>query len=444
MSFFSKKEYFVHFLGDVFFFVFSLWLALFLRHLTLPTNEFFWEHLIPFSFLFVLWILVFYVSGLYDKQTMISRKKLPSMIINAQIVNGIISVFFFYLSPYFGITPKTNLFLCLLFSSVLIIFWRLIIVRLLRFGRKQSVIVLVTSSELEEIAQELKENRKYNFDKVEIIDLREKKHEEIAQEVEKRINQKTSLILLDFQNEKTQLLISGFYGLIFSGIAFIDAQKAYEELFDKVPLSIVRKHWFLKNFYSQKTTYDSIKRLIDFVSALFLFFLSLIFYPFVFLGIKIEDNGPVFIVQTRIGHKGEKIKIVKFRSMKTNDAGVWVEEQDERITKFGGLIRKTRIDELPQLWNVIKGDISLIGPRPDIIGLRDKLEKEITYYKIRDLVRPGLSGWAQIKQENPPQSVKETKERLMYDLYYIKNRSLALDLKIALRTIQILASRAGI
>ncbi len=129
--------------------------------------------------------------------------------------------------------------------------------------------------------------------------------------------------------------------------------------------------------------------------------------------------------------------------MKSSDEGVWVKKKDERITRVGYFLRKSRIDELPQLWNVAKGDLSLIGPRPDIFGLRSKLEKEISYYNTRDLVRPGLSGWAQIKQEKPPQSIKETRERLMYDFYYIKNRSIILDLRIYLRTIQILVSIVG-
>lgn len=130
--------------------------------------------------------------------------------------------------------------------------------------------------------------------------------------------------------------------------------------------------------------------------------------------------------------------------MKVNDKGAWVEKEDDRITRVGRILRKTRLDELPQLYNVFKGDISLIGPRPDICGLKERLEKEIPYYNIRTVVRPGLSGWAQVSQDTPPQSVEETKERLMYDLYYIKNRSLVLDLKISLRTLGILASRTGV
>ncbi len=440
----GKKEYFSYFLGDIFFFIFSLWLALSLRHFSLPSREFFLTHLTPFSLLFIAWIFVFFAAGLYDKQTAILRKKLPLRIINAQIANGIIAVFFFYLSPYFAIAPKTNLLLYLLVSSVLIIFWRLIVIRFFRFSRKQSALVLLSGLELKEIAEELENNEKYNIDNLFTIDIDEKKGMVLEEEIKKEIKKGLSLIIADFENDKIKRLVPNFYDFLFSGIIFIDAQKIYEELFDKIPISMVEEHWFLKNFYFQKSAYDLIKRFMDIVIAFPLAVASLIFYPFVFLAIKIDDGGSFFIVQERIGQRGDVIKIVKFRSMKKNDNGVWVEKKDERITKAGKFLRKTRIDELPQLWNVLKGDVSLIGPRPDISGLRGKLEKEIPYYNTRDLVRPGLSGWAQIKQDSPPQSIEETKERLMYDFYYIKNRSLALDFGIALRTIQILLSRAGI
>ncbi len=433
----NKKEYFIYFLGDVFFFVSSLWLALTIRHFSLPTTEFFILHLIPFSFLFLVWVFVFYVIGLYDKQTVVSRKKLPNKIINAQLVNGIIAVFFFYLSPYFEITPKTNLFLYLIVSLLLIFLWRLIAMRLFRLSRKQSVVVLSTGPELQEIAQELKNNDKYNIQDVFLINVD-------RDEIQKKIEQKVSTIIADFQNKEVQPLISFFYKSLFSGIVFIDAQRIYEDLFDKVPILITRKHWFLKNIYLQRTYYDVIKRFIDLIVALPLLIVSLIVYPFIFIAIKLDDKGSFFITQSRIGQNNRTIKVIKFRSMTTNDKGVWVKEKDNRITRVGSFLRKTRLDEIPQLWNVVKGDISLIGPRPDICGLREKLEKEIPYYNIRDFVRPGLSGWAQIKQDNPPQSIKETKERLMYDFYYIKNRSLVLDFKIALRTIYLLASRTGI
>jgi len=189
--------------------------------------------------------------------------------------------------------------------------------------------------------------------------------------------------------------------------------------------------------------YDSLKRAMDIVVAGILGVLSLVLYPLVILAIKIEDGGPVFIMQDRIGQGNRIIRLWKFRSMRGSDAGVWVTDGDLRVTHVGKILRKTRIDELPQLWNILRGDISLIGPRPDIVALGKKLAQELPYYTVRNLIKPGLSGWAQIKQDIAPQSLEETRERLAYDLYYLKNRSFILDLIIALKTVKTLLSRTG-
>jgi lipopolysaccharide/colanic/teichoic acid biosynthesis glycosyltransferase len=175
--------------------------------------------------------------------------------------------------------------------------------------------------------------------------------------------------------------------------------------------------------------------------------LSLVFYPFVIIGIKTQDRGPVFITQERIGKSGKKIKIVKFRTMTSNDNGNYGTQVVNVVTPFGAFLRKTRIDELPQLWNVVFGDISLIGPRPELPALVAHYESEIPYYGIRHIIKPGLSGWAQIYHDNHPHhgvAVEQTKEKLSFDLYYLKNRSFMLDITIALKTIKKLLSRSGI
>ncbi len=132
-----------------------------------------------------------------------------------------------------------------------------------------------------------------------------------------------------------------------------------------------------------------------------------------------------------------------------NDDANWEKENENRVTRVGRFLRKARIDELPQLWNVLKGDLSLIGPRPEFQVPVEKYTREIPYYNVRHLIQPGLSGWAQIyHDEHPhhgdPDNIRKTKDKLSYDLYYIQHRSLALDVKIALRTLQTLLSRSGV
>ena len=187
---------------------------------------------------------------------------------------------------------------------------------------------------------------------------------------------------------------------------------------------------------------------MDILFGLFFGTISLVFYPFVYIAIKLEDRGPIFITQERVGKNGKIVKIVKFRSMSGNDNGKYGANgtTPHVVTRVGKFIRVSRIDELPQFWNIIKGDISLIGPRPEFPSLVQVYEKEIPYYNARHLVKPGISGWAQIYHENHPHhsaESEETRNKLSYDLYYIKNRSLVLDLKIALRTFQILLKRSG-
>ena len=431
----NRGHQIIHFLGDLFFLVFALWLTLVIRHLSLPSLELFKEHLLPFSVLFVVWVFVFYTAGLYDKRVMILRKRLPGTIFNVQVVNVAIAVLFFYLFPGLELTPKTILFIYLIVSFILILFWRTGIDTLLRKRKKQRVLLIGEGPDIDELAIEINENLMYNME-VERIKLSDMGSDFLKD---------YSMLIIDLRDEEIRKRIPEMYKLMISGTPVVDAEKIYEDIFGKVPLSSLEQQWFLKDlsFYSH-LVYDFIKRVVDVVLSFTAGLLSLTLYPFIWLAIKIDDGGPVFIVQDRLGQGGKTIKIFKFRSMNCNDKGVWVKDMDKRITRVGRLLRKTRIDELPQLYNVLRGDISLIGPRPDISGLKCKLEKEIPYYNIRTVVRPGLSGWAQVNQEKPPQSVEETKERLMYDLYYIKNRSLMLDLKIILRTLGILASRSGV
>ncbi len=195
--------------------------------------------------------------------------------------------------------------------------------------------------------------------------------------------------------------------------------------------------------FSDVRFYDIVKRVGDIFLSIFVAIVFIISIPFVFILIKLDDKGPVFIRQKRVGKDNKLISIYKYRSMTQNDNGVWLAQSENKVTRVGYFLRKTRIDELPQVLSVLTGDMSFVGPRPDIIDLGKKLEHEIPYHTIRNVIKPGLSGWAQVSQEKPPQSVEENKIRLSYDLYYIQNRSLGLDIKIALKTIKTLLSRVG-
>jgi lipopolysaccharide/colanic/teichoic acid biosynthesis glycosyltransferase len=179
----------------------------------------------------------------------------------------------------------------------------------------------------------------------------------------------------------------------------------------------------------------------------------LLLLPFIYIAMRIEGQGDLFIAQERIGQSNKPVTVYKIRTMTENRAysATWTNEdakEGNRVTKVGAVLRKLSIDEFPQVWTILKGDMSLIGPRNDIKGLGDRLAAEIPYYNIRNFVKPGVTGWAQTHQHYmgdniSPQSLEESKERLSYDLYYVKNRSFLLDMEVALRTIKTLLSRFG-
>jgi len=459
MKILNRRETLVLFVGDLVAFFLALWIALVFRYGEIPSTSIIFSHSVPFSLLFILWTLVFFIAGLYEKHTLVFKGKLPALILNTQVANSLLAVVFFYLFPFFGITPKTVLAIHLVISFILIVIWRVAVVPRLGFRERERAILIgadtrvseeavrngSAKSEMQELKEEVNGNERYNLSFISSVNLEALDGIAFQKEViEKVYSEGVTSIVIDLKHEKAEAILPSLYNLIFSNVRFLDMYKVYEEVFDRIPLSLVGYNWFLENIsFSPHTMYDPLKRGMDVLVASVLGALSLIFYPFVILAIKIEDGGPVFIMQERIGQGNRMVNLWKFRSMRGSDAGKWVTEEDNRITRVGRILRKTRIDELPQLWNILRGDLSLIGPRPDIVGLGKKLAQELPYYTVRNLIKPGLSGWAQIKQDIAPQSLEETRERLAYDLYYLKNRSFILDLIIALKTVKTLLSRTG-
>ena len=447
----GKKERLLLFFGDIVVLYLSLYATLFFREWMLPTVNEFGAHLTPFSILFVVWILVYFIAGLYEKHTLILKSKLSYIIFNAQLTNIFLAVVFFYFVDYFSITPKTNLFIYLVISSTLIFLWRNYGHRFFAVRRKQNAILIGSGEEVKELVGEVNQNPRYDLKFISSLDIEAIKEVDLQEEFIKRIyTEDVAVIAIDLQDDRTEPLLPHLYNLIFSKIRFMDMHKIYEDIFDRIPLSLLRYNWFLENIStSPSPVYDFVKRLIDVILSALLLLVSLPFYLIVYFAIKYDDGGPMFIVQERTGKNNMPIKILKFRSMKRNDQGEYNSESAEQneVTRVGAFIRKTRIDELPQLLNVLQGSLSLIGPRPELPTLVKKYEAEIPYYNVRHLIKPGLSGWAQIYHDNHPhhtEAVMATKEKLSYDLYYIKNRSFLVDLKIALRTLQKLLSRSGI
>jgi exopolysaccharide biosynthesis polyprenyl glycosylphosphotransferase len=444
MSISKRKETATLFFGDIVLLYASLWIALAVRYSTLPSREIFNLHFAPFSIIILVWLVIFFISGLYEKHTLILKSRLPSTIFNAQLANSFIAVLFFYFIPYFGIAPKTNLFIYLVISFAAMLIWRIYGDRVFRSSKQERGIIIGSGEEMRELLEEVNGNPRYDIQFVSSIDLDDVGSVDFKEEILNRIySEEIQIIVIDLKNEKVEPILPHLYNLIFSKVKFIDMYKVYEDIFDRVPLSLVRYNWFLENISTEnRVSYDVLKRMMDIALSFVLFLVSLIVYPFVYIAIKLDDGGSILFSQDRVGKNNRIIKVKKFRSMSpSGEAG------EARITRVGKFIRATRIDELPQLWNVLIGDMSMIGPRPEIPNLVKHYEEEIHYYNVRHLIKPGLSGWAQLYHTDPPKvtaNADKTRRKLSYDLYYIKNRSLMLDFKIALKTVKALISRSGV
>lgn len=439
-------QIFSMFLGDILLLYFSLWVTLALRYLELPSAGLFIIHAQPFTLLFLVWVLVYYIASLYEPHTFVFKSKIPAIILNAQALNSIIAVLFFYTVPVFGITPKTILFLYLVVSFALVSLWRVFAVQFLGLRKREQAVLIGSGDETRRLYHAVNDYPFYPMQFITWVDLDKIDGIDFDDEVLVRImTEEVSVIVIDIENPKVVPILPKFYNLIFSHVRFVDQYRVYEDIFDKIPLSLIGYSWFLENVSSRAHFgYDLLKRMMDIALALVLLVPTALIFPFVALAIWLDDRGAIFYTPLRVGKGNHPMTIHKFRTMSVMDDGKRLGENRSQITRVGKFLRTSRIDELPQLWDILRGELSLIGPRPEFSNLVDLYRKQIPYYNMRHLITPGLSGWAQVHHEKPPQTVEETREKLAYDLYYLKNRSFVLDLKIALKTVKTLLSRTGL
>jgi len=432
-------------------FVSALFGALALRYGSIPDAKVLREHLEAFFLIFILWGIVFLIAGLYDVGMNLSRKRIPELIFRAQLVNMALAALVFFVLPI-GLTPKLTLALYLIVSTIFIIFWRLFLFPLLMAQRSERVLIVGNSAEARELLQIFKEGPYYKLFEAELIDTgKYTTQSELEQALRSHIETNgTTLFIADMFSKDSKVLAPLYYQLaIFYGsLKFKSLPEVYEQMFYRVPFSNLNEGWLLEHT-SQKShrVYDSLKRVVDVFGSLSFGLLLLPLMVLVAVLVKLEDGGPALYKTVRTGKYNNPIRIIKFRSMTGMDKGREALDSKLTVTHIGRIIRSVRLDELPQLWNVLCGDISFVGPRPEMPALVEVYEKEIPYYSLRHLITPGLSGWAQIYHDAHPHhgtDVIETKNKLAYDMYYLRHRSFLLDIEIALKTIKTLLSRSGV
>jgi len=435
----------VLFMGDMLSLILALWLSLFLRAFEVPPQWLFVAHLEPFSLLFVAWVAVFFIAGLYENRSIIlARRALSATLLIAQTFNIAIAALFFFFVPLFGIAPKTLLFIYLGVSFLLILLWRAVLAP--RLWNPEPAVAVGVGVEINELARALNAAHRAPARIASIIDPSE---EDLAGELRAAVARyRVRMVIADWDNPRVSAVFGDISSYIASGVRFFDATGLYESMFGRISLHRVDNRWVARNVSRYgHTLYDPLKRAMDIAAALVLGAVSLVFYPFLIIAIKLQDGGPVFYTQVRVGQNNKPIVMRKFRSMSGTDNSSEVLKSKLVVTPVGRILRTTRIDEIPQLWSVLTGDLSLIGPRPEFPALVEEYVKNIPYYNLRHLVKPGLSGWAQLYHDNHPHhgtEVEATQEKLSYDLYYLTHRSLMLDTTIALKTIKKLLTRSGV
>jgi exopolysaccharide biosynthesis polyprenyl glycosylphosphotransferase len=198
--------------------------------------------------------------------------------------------------------------------------------------------------------------------------------------------------------------------------------------------------------FRRGSAFIMVRRVLSVIISLLGLILTLPLFPLIMLAISLDSKGPVFYTQTRMGKAGRLFKVVKFRTMRHDAEAAngpqWAGNHDPRVTRVGKFLRTTRLDEIPQLWCVLKGDMAFVGPRPERPEFIEMLSKEIRFYGVRHMVRPGVTGWAQIKYKYGS-TIDDAREKLQYDLFYIKNASIGLDLLIMFQTVKTVLLRRG-
>lgn len=401
-----------------------------------------------FYFLPIIWL--FLLIEIHDIRKASSWGQTLQGIGTAALIGAILYLFIYFTSPPESL-PRTGVAVFIISAAILTTIWRFFYIRVLTtelFLPRVLVVGGGVSGKL--FLKTFNEIDPKPYFMIGIIDDDPAK---LGQVFEGYKVLGSGLDLLDvIEKEKISDIIVAITGVIKGGTfqAILDAQEmgveitrmpvAYEDLNQTVPIRILEADWILSSFVDDTGVsgfYHIAKRIMDLVGGMIGVGLFLFLLIPVGLLILLDDGFPILYRQDRLGQSGRPYKIIKFRTMVKNaDQGgkaQWASEDDQRITKIGRFLRKTHLDEFPQFINVLKGEMSLVGPRSEQPGLVQNLQKDVPFYRARLLVKPGVTGWAQINY-GYPETVDETIDKLEYDLYYIKNRTILLDLRIILGT----------
>lgn len=386
------------------------------------------------------WVMALVLVDGYDVQIPASRVRSLVVVFKALPLASFFAFFAFFAQPY-GIS-RPLILITMAADMVLVVGMRLTLARLLLHERFAKRAILVTGDPPPSILAEVLEEARFEYRVVGTVGATQGSFDEF-----RRLGPPESLVEIVRRHRAHEVIVGSdsvgagapIEDCFNQGIRIISAADLFERYKGRVPIYSVDERWFqtLPAHSLSSKPYLAVHRAVDIVLSAVLGVPFLFILPLLAALIKVESPGPVFFRQLRVGQFGNHIHILKLRTM-GDDAeltGVrWAERHDPRVTRFGSILRATRLDELPQLINVFRGDMSFIGPRPERPEFVVELERVIPHYRARLAIKPGISGWAQVK-DGYASSISETVRKLEYDLYYIKHQCLRLDLQILLHTL---------
>jgi len=378
-----------------------------------------------FFLLFILWLVIFFIFDLYNLRRVNPNPRNIGTLAIAIATCTLISGILFYLFPIGGITPKTNLAIVAVGAFIFLVLWRRLFYRLFASRYVQHIAVIGSGPAVDHL----------------LLDLKNNPHIGTVVSIHPTFDASTTLprvhlVIADNVNLQGLMNITEQ-----TGAEVLSLSGAYEELFGKIPLSLMTEERAIGIITKQhQVAYRLVGRVAECIIATLILIVSLPFLLLAIIAILIEDGGPVIYRQERVGKLGKVFTILKLRNMVKNaeaHGAQWAVKNDPRSTNVGRVLRKLHIDEIPQMINILRGDIALIGPRPERPEFVSQLEKQIPYYFLRHSSKPGFTGWAQIKFRYA-RTILDSQEKFEYDLYYLAKKNPLFDLGILLKTIQII------
>lgn len=420
---------------DIVIIIISLSLTLLIRKPEKFGLSYLGEHLELFAWVYPFWLLMFFIEGLYSLTTFKFRSSsLAASLLRASVITIFVSAAITYFLPpqLYKVTPKTNLFLSALISFPLLYSWRIFFYRTFsRSSRLKNTVIIGSPSSVDFVVDQIKLKPYLGFKLVGTT---------------LPIPANTEIVAIERHALKDEAYQEVFKKLS-SGLEVIDLALFAEMITRKIPLASIDESWFIEYCgYQRSRSFEVLKSILDKSVALTLLVLltpiALILFPI----LLVVHGRPIFFKQTRTGIYNKPFTLYKLRTMVVDaekNGAQWAKPKDARITPLGKVLRKTRLDELPQLINIINGEMSLVGPRPERPEIiESQLSPKIPFYNLRHLVKPGVTGWAQVVFRYGF-SEEDSKEKLQYDLFYVKNKSIWLDIVIILKTIKTVITGAG-